>query len=191
MPARWPREAIAAGNSFPLYVSAVVKDAALADFERARAEWEAALADVPDEALGYLKPGDDYALGGLQVHVNWVLVHYRRILDGLVAGGFAPLDPLDPAGENDDVNKKARAGLTAEGRRQALAEMAALHYAVLEAATGLPAESWSRKASVVYGPDQPPYPTSPEDVIGWLTEHYREHVQQCPELVASWMAGQP
>src|SRR2546426_68901 len=97
----------AADNVVPILRSAVANDEALADFERARAEWEAALADVPDEALGYLKPGDDYALGGLQVHVNWVLLHYRRILDGLVAGGFAPLDPLDPAGENDDVNKKA------------------------------------------------------------------------------------
>src|SRR5256885_8383140 len=112
------------------------REAALADFETARQEWEAAFANVPDGALTYLKPGDDYALGGLQVHVNWVLVHYRRILDGLVAGGFAPLDPLDPAGENDDVNKKAKAGLTPEGRRQALAEMTALHHAVLEAATG-------------------------------------------------------
>jgi hypothetical protein len=23
-------------------------------------------------------------------------------------------------------------------------------------------------------------------VIGWLADHYREHVQQCPDLVADW-----
>ena len=51
------------------------REAALADFESARKEWEAAFANVPDGALTYLKPGDDYSLGGLQVHVNWVLVH--------------------------------------------------------------------------------------------------------------------
>jgi hypothetical protein len=172
-----------------LYVNAVLKDAALADFEKARAEWESALAQVPDEALAYLKPGDDYALGGLQVHVNWVLVHYGRILDGLIAGGFAPLAPLDPPGENDEINKRAKAGLTADGRRNALAEMAAMHEAVLEAARGLPDASWSRKVPVVYGAAQEPYPTSPEDVVGWLRDHYREHVQQCPELVASWREG--
>ena len=33
---------------------------------------------------------------------------------------------------------------------------------------------------------QDPFPTSAEDVIGWLADHYREHVQQCPELVADW-----
>lgn len=159
------------------------------DFDKARKEWESALAEVPDEALAYLKPGDDYALGGLQVHVNWVLVHYRRVLDGLIAGGFAPLAPLDPPGENGQVNQRAKAGLTADGRRKALDEMAALHKSVLEAASGLPDESWSRKAPVVYGAGQDPYPTSAEDVIGWLSDHYREHVQQCPELVASWREG--
>jgi hypothetical protein len=172
-----------------MYVSAVLKNAALADFEKARAEWESALAEVPDEALGYLKPGDHYALGGLQVHVNWVLSHYRRVLDGLIEGGFAPLGPLDPPGEVAEALQKANAGLTADGRRDALTEMAVLHDAVLKTATRLTADDWLRKAPVVYGEGQDPYPTSPEDVIGWLTEHYREHVQQCPELVASWREG--
>lgn len=144
---------------------------------------------MPDEALSYLKPGDDYALGGLQVHVNWVLIHYGRVLDGLIAGAGAALGPLDPAGETDEVNRRAKVGLTADGRRNALAEMAALHEAILAAATRLPVESWSRKSPVVYGDGQDPYPTSPEDVVGWLSDHYREHVQQCPELVASWRGG--
>jgi hypothetical protein len=169
-----------------MYVSAVLKDEALADLEAARKEWDAAFAQAPDESLAYLKPGDDYALGGLQVHVNWVLVHYRRVLDGLIEGGVSPLPPLDPPGENAEFNQRAKAGLTGESRREALADMAALHVAVLDAATRLPEESWSRKAAVLYGAGQDPYPTSPEDVIGWLADHYREHVQQCPELVAAW-----
>jgi hypothetical protein len=171
-----------------MYVSAVLKAAAMADFANARAQWESALAEVPDEALGYLKPGDHYALGGLQVHVNWVLAHYRRVLDGLIEGGFAPLGPLDPPGEVAEVLLKASSGLTADGRRDALAEMGATHDAVVEAAKRLTNNDWLRKTPVVYGEGQDPYPTSPEDVIGWLREHYREHVQQCPELVASWRA---
>ena len=169
-----------------MYVSAVAKDAALADFEGARNEWDKAFAQVPDEALGYLKPGDDYALGFLQLHVNWVLVHYRRILDALVDGGFAPLDPLDPPGESAELFMQSKVGLTAEGKRKALAEMATLHKGVLDALRKLHEEDWARKTPVVYGAGQDPYPTSPEDVVGWLTDHYREHVQQCPELVASW-----
>jgi len=169
-----------------MYVSAVVKDEALTDFEAARTKWDTAFAQVPDEALAYLKPGDDYAIGGLQVHVNWVLVHYRRVLDGLIDGGFAQLPPLDPPGENAEFNRRAKAGLTREGRRELLADAASVHQAVLDAAKELPEESWSRKAPVVYGAGQDPFPTSAEDVIGWLADHYREHVQQCPELVADW-----
>jgi len=170
----------------PMYVSAVNKAEALNDFEGARKEWDQAFAQVPDEALGYLKPGDDYALGFLQLHVNWVLVHYRRVLDGLIEGGFAPLDPLDPPGEAAELYQRSKVGLTADGKRKALGEMETLHQEVLDALRKLPEADWARKAPVVYGAGQDPYPTSPEDVAGWLTDHYREHVQQCPELVASW-----
>lgn len=169
-----------------MYGSAVVKEAALKDLEAARKEWDGAFGQVPDEALEYLKPGDDYALGGLQVHVNWVLVHYRRVLDGLVDRGFEQLPPLDPPGENAEFNRRAKAGLTPLGRQEALADEASVHRAVVETATQVPADDWSRKAPVVYGEGQDPYPTSAEDVIGWLADHYREHVQQCPELVADW-----
>lgn len=159
---------------------------AMADFDKARTEWEAILAAVPDEALGYLKPGDDYAIGGLQVHVNQVLVHYRRVLDGLIGGGFAPLTVADPPEEIAETKAKTRAGLTAAERVQSLGQMGAVHAKVIEAITKLPESDWSRKAPVVYGEGQDPFPTSPEDVIGWLRDHYREHVHQAPELVEVW-----
>jgi hypothetical protein len=164
----------------------VEREAALSDFEAARAEWEAALAKVPDEALSYLKSGDDYALGGLQIHVNWVLRHYSRVLDRLIADGFAPTAAADPPGEWEAFNEKAKAGLTAAGRIQALAEMTTLHQSVVKAARALELGDWWRKAPVVYGEGKDPYPTSPEDLIGWLRDHYREHVDQSADLVASW-----
>jgi len=164
----------------------VDREAALSDLDAARAEWEAAFAQVPDAALAYLKPGDDYALGGLQVHVNWVLVHYGRVLDAIKADPRRTLEPLDKPGESDDANKRAKAGLTAAERKPSLEEMSGLHRFVREAAAGLSEADWSRKTPVVYGEGQDPYPTSPDDVVGWLRDHYREHVQQCPELIASW-----
>src|SRR6202158_1661858 len=99
------------------------RDAALADFEAARAEWEAAFGKIPDAALAYLKPGDDYALGGLQVHVNWVLTHYRRVLDGIVGGEFAHLGPQDAAGEAEAAGQKSRSGLDAAKRAKSLDEI--------------------------------------------------------------------
>src|ERR1700692_2539344 len=102
------------------------RETALADFEAARAEWVAAFWQVPDEELAYLKVGDDYALGGLQVHVNWVLTHYRRVLDGIVAGGFKALGPQDSAGEGDAAGQKAKEGLADGERAKALSDMGRL-----------------------------------------------------------------
>jgi hypothetical protein len=162
------------------------KDAALADFEAARSEWESAFAKVPDDALTYLKPGDDYALGGLQVHVNWVLTHYRRVLDGIVAGHFAQLGPQDPPAEVAAALKKAKVGLNVGERSRSLDELERLHSAVAAAVRRMPGADWSRKADVIYGAGQDPYPTSPDDILGWLRDHYREHVEQSGELIGDW-----
>jgi hypothetical protein len=169
-----------------LYVSGVEREATLADFEAARIEWESALAKIPDDALTYLKPGDDYALGGLQVHVNWVLVHYSRVLDAIVGRDFAAVPPLDAPTEVEAANQQAKAGLTGAQRRDAVERMKGLHAHVSRVVGDVPASDWDRKAPVVYGEGQDPYPTSPSDVIGWLRDHYREHVQQSADLVEEW-----
>lgn len=153
------------------------RDAALADFEAARREWEEAFALVPDDALTYLKAGDDYALGGLQVHVNWVLAHYLRVLEGQVVVQDPPL------------STDAKLGLTGAKRRKSLTEMDRLHTAVQRVALRLPESDWQRTTPVVYGPGQDPYPTSPDNVIEWLRDHYREHVAQCGDLIEEWRAS--
>src|SRR5260370_33765489 len=114
----------------------------MSDFDAARAEWEAVFAQVPDAALLYLKPGDDYALGGLQVHVNWVLTHYSRVLDGIKADPYNQLQPLDPPGESTEVSKRANGALSAPERKPTLDEMSMLHRSVRDAAAGIarPAE---------------------------------------------------
>src|SRR2546430_17663470 len=102
------------------------RDAALADFETARGEWERAFAQIPDSALTYLKPGDDYSLGGLQVHVNWVLVHYRRVLDGILAAGFAETAPGGPPADAPRAPDGAKRGLLPAERRRPLAAKGAV-----------------------------------------------------------------
>jgi len=164
------------------------RDVALADFESARNEWESAFAQVPDGALAYLKAGDDYALGGLQVHVNWVLTHYRRVLDGIISGGFKQLSPQDAPGEGEASSQKAKEGLAPGDRAKVLNDMGRLHAAVTAAVTKISAADWSRKAEVVYGVGQDPYPTSPEDIVEWLRDHYREHVTQSADLTDAWEA---
>lgn len=162
---------------------------ALAGFDAAKGEWERAFGAVPDGALDYLKPGDDYALGGLQVHVNWVLGHYRRILDAIVSARFGDVGPQDPPGAEKAAKEGAKAGLHASERASAIEAMGAEHTHISAAIDGLTPADWPRKAPVVYGEGQPPYPTSPEDILGWLTDHYREHVDQSAELIEAWRAA--
>ena len=162
------------------------RKAVLADFEAARQEWEAAFARVPDGALTYLKPGDDYSLGGLQVHVNWVLAHYARVLDAIVAAEFAEIGPQDPPGAEEKALDGARRGIAPARRRPSLDEMARLHGDVRKAVQDLSVSDWSRKGPVVYGTGQEPYPTSAEDIVGWLCDHYREHVEQSAALIEDW-----
>ncbi len=165
------------------------RTAALSDFDAARGEWEAAFALVPDAALGHLKPGDDYSLGGLQVHVNWVLLHYSRILEAIVRSGFAEVAPQDAPGEADAAARRAGEGMTGAARATELAKMERLHRSVASVAARVDAENWSRTAPVIYAPGQDPYPTSAADVLQWLRDHYREHVDQCGELVDGWIAS--
>ena len=165
------------------------RDAALADLDAARKEWEDAFARVPDSALTYLKPGDDYALGGLQVHVNWVLAHYRRVLEGILRARFDHIGPQDPAGAEARALDGARRGLAPSERSKSLDEMADLHMAVRTAVRQMPAADFTRKAQVVYAEGEDPYPTCVEDIVGWLREHYREHVEQSADLIEEWRSS--
>jgi hypothetical protein len=165
------------------------RETALADFDRARAEWEAAFARVPDTALDYLKPNDDYALGGLQVHVNWVLRNYLSLLHAIVAAQFAEIQPeVDRAAEREALDGANR-GLQGAERQQALDSMSELHGQVCVTIEALPEGDWARKAPVIYGPGQEALPTSPDDVLGWLRDHYREHVVQSADLIEEWRAS--
>ena len=48
-------------------------------------------------------------MGGLQVHVNWVLFHYRRVLDCPGDRRFVPPEPLRPPGRRAVLNPGAPA----------------------------------------------------------------------------------
>jgi hypothetical protein len=120
--------------------------------------------------------------------VNWVLTHYGRVLDAILAGGFAPVGPQDPPGEDAEVLEAARRGLSTPERGRSLADMATLHETVRTAMSSVRAAEWDRKCPVVYAAGEEPYDTSAGDVAGWLSDHYREHVAQTADLIEEWRA---
>jgi ketosteroid isomerase-like protein len=166
----------------------VESNAALAAFTAARDEYMGTVRRVPAGASEYLKPGDDYSLGGIAVHVNFVLQHYTNVLNALIAVGFAECRPQDPEGLHERANARAKEALASSEVAAELATTDRLHQDVVGVIEGMPADL-DRKAAVWYPGGAEAYPTSAADVLGWLTDHYREHVPQLEALVAEWERG--
>jgi ketosteroid isomerase-like protein len=160
----------------------ITESNAMAAFATARDEYLSTMGQVPSEAIEYLKPGDDYSLGGIAVHVNYVLEHYANVLGAMIAAGFNESRPEDPAGLQERADARAKASLTSEEVRAELARTERLHRRVSEIISGV--GDLDRKAPVWYPGGNEAYPTSGADVLGWLTDHYAEHVPQIRALAA-------
>jgi len=164
------------------------RDTALKEFESARAAFVDAYAGVPDEALAFLKPGEDYALGGLVTHVVAVLEHYQLVLSAILDAGFGEVRPEDPPGFWEQQGLRARAGLRPDERAAAFGELDRRHGGFVATVAALPGEDWERKAAVWFPNAAEALPTSPADIWGWLNGHYLEHVPQVADLHREWMA---
>jgi Protein of unknown function (DUF664) len=163
-------------------------NSALDGLEAARKQFVAAIDGAPTEALAYLSPGDDYALGGLVTHVNAVLRRYGRVLDAIVADPAAELNARSIDEEMGRDNARSKEGLTAGDRVGAMATLAALHDHVVAALSAINARDWNRKTPVRYGGGEP-YMTSAGDITEWLWGHYLEHVPHVEELLQHWRAA--
>jgi len=158
---------------------------ALKSYDAARDTYLAAFGKVPAGAMGYLKAGDDYSIGGIAVHVVFVLEHYINVLDAIAAADFAECRPQDPPGLEARALARAKKHLSQDEVDTELAHAGQLHVAMSKRLDSL-REDWSRKSPTWYGDAAEPYPTGPGDVLQWVTDHYLEHVPHMEQLVADW-----
>jgi hypothetical protein len=162
----------------------------LAEFEDARKQFVDAMNRAPSEALTYLSPGDDYALGGLVTHVNAILRRYGRVLDAILADPTGELDAQSIDHDADTENARSIEGLTGADRDPAMATLAELHAHVVAGLSTVSAQDWDRKTPVIFGGSGGRrYPTSAADIKKWLTDHYLEHVPHVAELLEGWRAA--
>jgi DinB superfamily len=162
------------------------REAALAAFDRAHAAFAAALAETPAAALRYRPAGEDYALGGLAVHVAQVLDKYARVLEAMRAADFGPVDEPPPAAASEAEAALVRDGFDAEQRPLMLERVRAAHAGVVAGVRAVPAGAFRRAAAVRYVGASEPYATSAADVLGWVGDHYGEHTEQIGQLQAAW-----
>ena len=160
-------------------------DAALTELDTARDAFEEALRGAPDASLRFRPPGEDYALGGLVIHVAEVLEKYTRVLEDIHdAGAGSVHEAAAPISEADEA--LIRDGFGAEGRTSALQRVRQAHADLSRAVRALPTDAFEHKTPIIYAGSSEPYPTSAADVVGWVRGHYDEHVSQIGELVEAW-----
>jgi DinB superfamily len=161
---------------------------ALRDFDAGRQALQGALERVPEGALAYLKPGDDYALGGLVYHVNFVLENYLNLLRAVLSAESGDLRLPEPRAAHEEANRKAKIGLQPGELHPLLERMDDLHSQVRAVAGPVPDAEWDREVTVHVG-DTAPYQASPAAVMGWLIGHYDEHIPQTRQLQEEWEAS--
>ena len=156
----------------------------------ARGEFAAAFMGVADAALGYRAAGDDYAVSGIVVHLTATLDHYRRVLEGMIDTSFKAfaIQPQDPGVEAAHA-QRAQTGFGTGERDEAFALLESAHDDLAQAALSLVAPDYVRKVPITYKSGDAPHDTSPADIVGWLADHYREHVAQVRDLAAKATAG--
>lgn len=169
---------------------------ALADFDRARDAFLAAFAQAPDEALAYVPPGDEYALGILPVHLQDPIRDYVNVFVRMQHTNFAPFNlSADPdAAEKAEVAVQHHRSLAAQRPTGAervgmLSDLARAHESVRARFAPLDDATFTRQAQIVFPAGGTPYPTSARDILAWVTDHYNEHTQQVGELLTRWRAG--
>ena len=112
----------------------------------ARDTYLRAMRRVTPDALSYLKPGGDDSVGGIAVHVNFVLEYYLNVFRALIENFFVECRPEDPAGLQERASRRAKSSLRVDEFETELATTMRPHQEVILVADGLRA-NWNRKAS--------------------------------------------
>jgi len=159
--------------------------AVLADFDRARVDFEAALRRAPDAALRFKPDGEDYTVGGLVVHVTDVLRRYAGVVEALRQTSFAAFQAPEHVTPEEDA-ALIHEGFDGSVRGPVVEQMRSAHADLVDAATQVPESDFTREAAVTYGSAPEPYPTSINHVFGWVLDHYKEHTQQVDDLIDVW-----
>ena len=164
-----------------------MKTDALGRLDAAHGSIEETFAAMPDAALAWLKPGDDYAIGGIVIHLIQSLDGYISTLESLRASGYTDTDgPRENEAVVDAQLVHARRGLSPDERAATFVKMRSKHARLAALAATAGDAQFASLVAVRYPGDEAPYPTSVALVVQWMTEHYAEHVPHADQLFAEW-----
>ena len=166
------------------------RDEALTAIERARAAFKQAYKDVPDAALRYLPEGDDYSLGGLIVHVANAMENYVKVLDRMKAESFRQMKAAEGSGETPEMLEALKHGFDGPERARHWARLDSVHSALVNGVNALGDQDFTRTAPILFGAASEPMDTNAAMIMGWMIDHYRDHVGQVRDMLADWQADE-
>jgi hypothetical protein len=170
------------------------RDATLAALDSSRDAFLSAFAEAPDEALGYLPEGDEYVLGVLPIHLQDPMQRYTALLEEIARADF---DLVDRAADPNAAEqaRQLHAALVAArpaaaDRPRLLSDLQGDHQRARLQLASFEGDAFTRQAPVIFEAGAAPYPTSAQDVAGWLIAHYDEHTAQVKAMLAGWRERQ-
>jgi hypothetical protein len=163
---------------------------ALRTFEQARSDFKQAYADVPDAALHYLPEGDDYALGGLIVHVANAMENYVKLLGRMRSEGFRQTRSAEGSGETPEMLEALKHGFDGPERARHWSRLDGVHAALVNEVNALGENDFQRPAPVLFGTATEPMQTTAAMIMGWMIDHYRDHVGQVRDMLGEWQSDE-
>ena len=157
----------------------------ISSFKKSADDFIVAFNAIPPQGLTYKPHGDDYTVGGLIVHVLDIMKKYSSVLDSIE-------DPSkkEPVRSDHHISKQEekwiQEGINEEERTVFIKEVESLQKSLIERMETLSEEQYKTKTPVIYENATDAFPTSPADLLGWLRDHYIEHIVQIEKLVKDW-----
>ena len=167
------------------------KERQLADFDHARDDFEQAFSKVPEAALDYKPEGDDYSLRDLVTHIANSMIMYDWLLDEIGRLEYqevrlAATGEYDFAVQSQRIRDRATLPPRNSEETGSLDQMEQIHDKLAARLRDMENKEFLRQAGVYYPGSTEVYPTAASDILGWLTDHYREHVDQVNKMVGEY-----
>lgn len=173
-------------------VKIIERETALANFDHARDDFLQAIGKVPEDRLDYKPEGDDYSLRDIVSHVSGSMEMYIDVLNRIKEAEYREVRLA--SGEDDlaaprrYIDERASLPLRSDTKSGVLDQMEQVHDRLAGMLREGVREEFARRTPVLYMGASEAYPTSASDILGWMTDHYHEHIEQVTDMLKGMKA---
>jgi hypothetical protein len=140
--------------------------------------FDAAFREIPNDKLSLKKPGEEYSLSGLIVHVTEILAFYTDVINRISVLPAERPSEIRVSKDISDYSKKIiTEGVAPADKPRMLEVLKRTQRYFDDRVNQLPPEAYTIEVPIFYEDDGKSTMTSPALVVKWVTDHYVEHTQ--------------